>query len=281
MLKVAFQGERGAYSEAAAIEYFGAEIEPIACKSFDDVFDSVSGGACERGIIPIENSLAGSIHRNYDLFQRHNLSIVGEKVFRVRHCLISHPGVALEDIKKIISHPQALAQCEVYIDGLGVERELWYDTAGAVKSLVEEDSRDLAAIASRLAAEVYGMKVLAEGIEDVQSNYTRFLVLSTEDELPSEGTAKTSIVFSLPQGGTTPGSLFRAMGVFALRDINLTKIESRPLQGETFAYVFYLDFEGSEHEKNCARALEHLREFAPNVRVLGSYTRDEDWLRTS
>ena len=169
----------------------------------------------------------------------------------------------------------------MYIDGLGVERELWYDTAGALKSLVEEDSRDLAAIASRLAAEVYGMKVLAEGIEDVQSNYTRFLVLSTEDELPSEGTAKTSIVFSLPQGGTTPGSLFRAMGVFALRDINLTKIESRPLQGETFAYVFYLDFEGSEHEKNCARALENLREFSPNVRVLGSYRRDEGWLGTS
>lgn len=278
MIKVAFQGERGAYSEAAAIAHFGADIQPVPCSSFDDVFDSVAAGECERGIVPIENSLAGSIHRNYDLLQRHTLAIVGEKVFRVRHCLIAHPNTTLTDIRKIISHPQALAQCEGYIDGLGVEREPWYDTAGAVKWLAESGQREHAAIASRRAAEVYGMQILAEGIEDVQANYTRFLVLSKEEEAPTDGAVKTSIVFSLPQGGTTPGSLFRALGAFALRDINLNKIESRPLPGVTFEYVFYLDFDGSRHDQNCARALEHLRELAPNVRVLGSYRSDDSWL---
>ncbi|MFQ5409195.1 MAG: prephenate dehydratase [Anaerolineales bacterium] len=281
MQTVAFQGERGAYSEAAAIEYFDADIEPVPCSSFDSVFDSVTTGACDQGIVPVENSLAGSIHRNYDLLQRHALTIVGEKVFRVRHCLIAHPGVQRAAIRKIISHPQALAQCEGYIDRLRVAREPWYDTAGAVKSLAESGHRDHAAIASRRAAEVYSMQILDEGIEDIQANYTRFLILAREAAAPQAGAEKTSILFSLPQGGTTPGSLFRAMGAFALRDINLTKIESRPLPGETFEYVFYLDFEGSYLDPNCARALEHLRELAPNVRVLGSYTRDDDWQQTA
>ncbi len=274
-MKVAFQGERGAYSEAAAIAYFGAEIEPVACPIFDAVFDAVDCGECERGIVPVENSLAGSIHRNYDLMQRHTLSIVGEHIFRVRHCLIVHPDAALSDIRKIISHPQALAQCEGYIDRLGLEREPWYDTAGAVKSLLETGRHDHAAIASRRAAEVYEMQILASGIEDVAANYTRFLVLAREPQAPMGASAKTSVAFTLPQGGTTPGSLFRAIGVFAMRDINLTKIESRPTPAETFNYIFYLDFEGSQDEPRCARALDHLREMAPDVRVLGSYQADD------
>jgi prephenate dehydratase len=274
-VKVAFQGERGAYSEAAAIAFFGDGIEPVTCPTFDAVFDAVDCGECERGIVPVENSLAGSIRRNYDLLQRHTLSIVGEHIFRVRHCLIAHPGTALTDIRKIISHPQALAQCEGYVDRLGLEREPWYDTAGAVKSLLEEARHDHAAIASRRAAEVYKMQILASGIEDVAANYTRFLALAREPQAPMGASAKTSIAFTLPQGGTTPGSLFRAIGVFAMRDINLTKIESRPTPAETFNYIFYLDFEGSQDEPRCARALDHLREMAPDVRVFGSYQADD------
>jgi len=273
-MKVAFQGERGAYSEAAAIAYFGSEIEPEACPTFDSVFAAVDSGACERGIVPVENSLAGSIHRNYDLLQRHTLSIVGEHIFRVRHCLIAHHNTDLSDIRKIISHPQALAQCEAYIDKLGLEREPWYDTAGAVKSLRDEGHRDQAAIASRRAAEVYEMQILATGIEDVAANYTRFLVLARNPETPTGASIKTSIAFVLPEGGTTPGSLFRAIGVFAMRDINLTKIESRPTPTQMFNYIFYLDFEGSQDESSCARALDHLREMAPDVRVFGSYQTD-------
>ena len=275
-MKVAFQGERGAYSEAAAIAYFGTEIYPEACQTFDAVFKAVDSGDCDRGIVPVENSLAGSIHRNYDLLQRHTLSIVGEYIFRVRHCLIAHPDVALGDIRKIISHPQALAQCEAYIDKLGLEREPWYDTAGAVKSLRDDDRRDHAAIASRRAAEVYDMHILAANIEDVAANYTRFLALAQVPEKPTGASTKTSIAFTLPQGGATPGSLFRAIGVFAMRDINLTKIESRPTPVETFNYIFYLDFEGRHDDPRCTRALDHLREMAPDVRIFGSYRTDEN-----
>ncbi|MFL2650591.1 MAG: prephenate dehydratase [Anaerolineales bacterium] len=273
-MRVAFQGERGAYSEAAAIDYFGESIVPVACRTFDTVFSSVDSGNCAKGMIPVENSLAGSIHRNYDLLQRHQLSIVGEKKFRVRHCLIAQPDVQIKDIRKVISHPQALAQCEKYIDKLGVEREASYDTAGAVKTLSETDMCDHAAIASKLAAKVYGMQILDESIEDAKENYTRFLALAREPEIVTHESTKTSIAFTLSQGGTTPGSLFRAIGVFAMRDINLTKIESRPTPSETFNYIFYLDFEGSIEETRCQRALEHLSEMAPDVRVFGTYKSD-------
>lgn len=271
-LRVAFQGERGAYSEAAALDFFGQEIEPLPCASFDLVFQRVEKGACERGIVPIENSLAGSIHRNYDLLLQHDLSIVGEVNLRIVHCLIVHPGVELGEIRQVYSHPQALAQCEGYLDGLpGVERVPTYDTAGSVKLILEQGIRDGAAIASRQAARVYDMAVLAEGIEDDPENYTRFLVLAKEDIAP-EGPAKTSIVYSVPH---LPGSLFKSLGVFALRDINLTKIESRPLKGKPWEYIFYLDFEGNMAEERCKNALNHLREYATFLRVLGSYSKAE------
>jgi prephenate dehydratase len=267
---VAFQGERGAYSEAAALEYFGQPIEPVACESFDEVFDCVQQGRCERGIIPIENSLAGSIHRNYDLLLRHDLHIVGERIHRVKHCLVAQPGVELNAIKTITSHPQALAQCEHYITRLGIRREPAYDTAGAVKQLKESGRRDQAAIASRHAAEVYNLSVLAEGIEDDPANFTRFLVLAREASVP-DPPAKTSIAFTLKN---TPGALFKALSVFALRDLDLTKIESRPLAGSPWEYLFYLDFAASSAESNARRALDHLGEYATALRILGSYSRD-------
>ncbi|MDO8755313.1 MAG: prephenate dehydratase, partial [Anaerolineales bacterium] len=251
-MRVAFQGEAGAYSEQAVFEYFGS-VETLPCESFDVVFDAVNSGKCEAALIPIENSLAGSIHQNYDLLLRNNLHIVGEYLLRVRHCLIANPDVKKEDIKKAISHPQALGQCAGYLRNNGIKAEQVYDTAGSVKMLTESGARNVAAIASRRAAELYGMQILEEGIEDNSENYTRFLAIQHETKI-SEGESKTSIVFTLKN---VPGALFKALSVFALRDIDLTKIESRPLQGSPWEYLFYIDFIGAEHEDTTKRALDH------------------------
>ncbi len=267
-MKVAFQGERGAYSEQAVFNYFG-DVETQPCEAFDLVFDSVVSGGCDYGLIPIENSLAGSIHQNYDLLLRHDLHIVGEYPLRVQHCLIALPGVKKEEIEKAISHPQALGQCAAYLRNLGIKPESVYDTAGSVKMLKETGARDTAAIASRRAAEIYGMQILEEGIEDNPENYTRFLAIMKHAVRP-EGEAKTSIVFTLKN---QPGSLFKALSVFALRDIDLTKIESRPLQGKPWEYLFYIDFVGALQDEPVRKALDHLNEYALMLRVLGSYPR--------
>ena len=267
-MRVAFQGEAGAYSEQAVFNYFG-QVETQPCESFDAVFDAVVSGGCDSALIPIENSLAGSIHQNYDLLLRHNLHIVGEYFLRVRHCLIANPGVKMEDIKKAISHPQALGQCAGYLRSHGIKVEQVYDTAGSVKMLKESGVPDVAAIASRRAAELYGMQILEEGIEDDAENFTRFLAIQHEAKIP-EGESKTSIVFTLKN---VPGALFKALSVFALRDIDLTKIESRPLQGSPWEYLFYIDFVGATHEDITKRALDHLGEYAVMLRVLGSYPR--------
>jgi len=267
-MKVAFQGEAGAYSEQAVFNYFG-QVETQPCESFDVVFEAVVAHACESALIPIENSLAGSIHQNYDLLLRHNLHIVGEYFLRVQHCLISLPDVKKSDIKKVISHPQALGQCAAYLRALDVKIEPVYDTAGSVKMLKAGGDRSTAAIASRRAAEIYQMQILQEGIEDDPENYTRFLAIQHESVVPT-AVAKTSIVFTLKN---QPGALFKALSVFALRDIDLTKIESRPLQGKPWEYLFYVDFIGAIHEETTKRALDHLGEYAVMLRVLGSYNR--------
>lgn len=268
-MKVAFQGEHGAYSEQSVFDYFGADVETLPCETFDLVFDSVTSGLSDKGLIPIENSLAGSIHQNYDLLLRNQLHIVGEYFLRVRHCLITMPNVKKEDIKKAMSHPQALGQCANYLRNLNIKPEAVYDTAGSVKMLKESGVKDTAAIASKRAAELYGMQILEEGIEDNPENFTRFLAISTEATVPKEE-AKTSIVFTLKN---VPGSLFKAMSVFALRDIDLTKIESRPLQGKPWEYLFYIDFIGSATDEVCKKALENLGEYVFLLRVLGSYPR--------
>lgn len=267
-MKVSFQGEPGAYSEQAVFNYFG-NVETVPCESFDAMFDSVISGKSDAALAPIENSLAGSIHQNYDLLLRHDLHIVGEYFLRVQHCLIAMPEAKMEDIKKAISHPQALGQCAAYLRGKGIKPETVYDTAGSVKMLKASGAMDTAAIASRRAAELYGMQILEEGIEDNQENYTRFLAVQRESVVPT-GEAKTSIVFTLKH---VPGSLFKAMSVFALRDIDLTKIESRPFQGKPWEYLFYIDFVGSADDDASRRALDHLGEYATSLRVLGSYPR--------
>ncbi|PKN89860.1 MAG: bifunctional chorismate mutase/prephenate dehydratase, partial [Chloroflexi bacterium HGW-Chloroflexi-7] len=208
-LNVAFQGEPGAYSEAALIEYFGKKATAHGKARFEDVFEAVETGACALGFIPIENSLAGSIHRNYDLLREHSLHIIGETTLRVRHCLIAAPGASMDKITKVISHPQALDQCRGFLNRWegGVKVEQVYDTAGAVKQLAETRNQTTAAIASRRAAELYGMSILMEGIEDDEANFTRFLVLSTEPVDPGKD-AKTSILVCLKN---LPGSLFKAL----------------------------------------------------------------------
>jgi prephenate dehydratase len=264
-MKIAFQGEPGAYSEAAALAYFGTQIETLPCESFLGVFSAVQDMQCDVGIIPIENSLAGSIHQNYDLLLRHQLHIVGEHFLRVRHCLIGLPGVSKEEIRKVISHPQGLAQCDGFIRSLGAQTEVGYDTAGSVKIMKERGDPTLAAIASRRAAEFYGMNILAEGVEDDPANFTRFLVIDRTPVFPGDD-CKTSLVFTLKNA---PGALFKALSVFALRDIDLTKIESRPLVGKVWEYQFYIDCAGSPAERRVARALEHLGESALTLRILG------------
>lgn len=269
-MKVAYQGEQGAYSEAALYGYFGDGVQAIPCENFELVFDMVDAGNCDAGMIPIDNSVAGSIHRNYDLLLEHTLFITAEYTLRVRHCMIAIPGTSLKEIKKVISHPQALAQCRHFLNTHPeIKIEAVYDTAGSIKMVKERQDRSTAGIASARAAEVYGMSILASGIEDNQENYTRFLVIAKDPVKPS-GEAKTSIVFSFEDH---PGSLFKALSVFALRDINLTKIESRPLVGRLWEYYFYIDLVGCVEDQKVGKALDHLGEFATMLRILGSYPR--------
>ena len=270
---VAFQGEVGAYSELAVLEYFGQDISAIPCHTFEEVFVAVSQEDNRRGLIPIENSLAGSIHHNYDLMLHYSLHIVGEHYLRVSHCLLALPGVKLEDIRYVRSHPQALSQCEANLKRLGVELVAEADTAGSARMVRERNEPHTAALASRRAAQVNNLQILAENMEDNPANFTRFLILASQPHQvsdPQSGDYKTSVVFSLKNH---PGSLFKALSVFALRDIDLTKIESRPIQGKPWEYLFYIDFAGHVNQTTCGRALEHLQELAPFIRILGSYPR--------
>ena len=271
MTKVAFQGERGAFSEEAAVVALGPGIEPIPCRSFPEVFSAVAEGRATYGVIPIENSLTGSIHTNYDLLLAHDLHIVGETEIPIRHCLLALPGVRLAGIRRVLSHPQALAQCERTLRALLPRAELVpvYDTAGSALILRREGLRDAAAIAGRRAAEIYGMEVLVEDLADSPENYTRFLVLGREPVVPG-GPAKTSVVFAAEN---VPGALYRCLEPFATRGIDLTKIESRPVRERRWEYLFYVDFAGSAHEDRCREALEELRGRTTFLRVLGSYPR--------
>lgn len=264
---LAFQGEPGAYSEAAALKYFpGTAVLP--CPSFEEVFAAVAEGRATHGVLPMENSIGGTIHRNYDLLVDHDLTIVGEVELRVDHCLLAMPGTPLGDVKVVYSHPQALAQCENALAEMrGVEVVAVYDTAGAAKMVREGGRKDAAAVASRRAAEVFGLVVLRESIQDFADNITRFCVVAKEaPEIPDAN--KTSIVFALH---SKPGALFKALAGFALRDINLTKLESRPLRGKPWQYAFYVDVEVSRDHPGCQRALADLAEFSHWVRTLGSY----------
>lgn len=266
-MRIAYQGEPGAFSEAASRQ-LTSDGTLLPCKSFEDVFAAVNGGSVDYGVLPIENSIGGSIHRNFDLLLEHPLPIVGELEVPVVHHLLALPGRTLAQVKKVYSHPQALAQCDRFLRTLeGVEIVATYDTAGSAKMIADERLEDAAAIASARAAEVFGLATLKSAIQDYENNTTRFLVVGRQP-LSAARADKTSIVFTL---ANEPGALFKALAVFALRDINLTKLESRPFPSRKWEYLFYVDLAMAKDDEPCRRALAHLEEFAPMVRVLGSY----------
>lgn len=265
--KVAFQGERGAYSESAVYKYFGSHVQTVPRKRFSDVFRSVETGETDFGVVPVENSIEGSVNLVYDLFLEYNVKVCGEIILKIAHCLIANPETDLSSIKIIYSHPQALAQCRNFLEHLGCELISTYDTAGSVKMIKEKRIVDAAAIAGEQAAEIYKMGILAKNIADNPNNYTRFFVLSKIDAPPS-GNDKTSIIFSTRH---VPGALYKALGEFAVRGINLTKIESRPTKQRPWEYNFYLDFEGHRSETRCAKALKELETKSVFVKILGSY----------
>jgi prephenate dehydratase len=266
-MTIAYQGEPGAFSEAAA-RRSAPEAPLTPCRSFDEVFDAVQAGRAAYGVLPIENSIGGSIHRNYDLLLERNLPIVGEVELPVVHHLLALPGATLDGLRRVYSHPQGLAQCERFLRTLtDVEIIATYDTAGSAKMVADAGLIDAGAIASARAGEVFGLKSLAASVQDFDDNITRFLVVGAAP-LPHRAPDKTSIVFSLPN---EPGSLFKALSVFALRGISLTKLESRPIQGRPWEYLFYVDLAAARDEVHCTRALAHLGEFAPLLRTLGTY----------
>ena len=263
-MKMAYQGEPGAFSEAAG-RRVAPETELLPCKTFEDVFAAVQGGQAQHGILPIENSIGGSIHRNYDLLVTHELPIQAEIELPVVHQLLALPGTTIERLRRVYSHPQALAQCERYLKGLGVTVEAVYDTAGGAKLVSEQKLKNAAALASQRAAQVFGLEVLQEAVQDFEYNITRFAIIGG---VPPADANKTTIVFALP---STPGALFKALSVFALRDINLTKLESRPMRGRPWEYLFYVEVDARRDDLGCARALTHLAEFAKWTRILGTY----------
>jgi prephenate dehydratase len=268
-VRLAFQGEPGAYSEAAALQYGGPDAETLPCKTFDDVFEAVVSKRATHGVVPLENSIGGTIHRNYDLLLEHDLPITGEVELDVVHCLQALPGTRLSDVTVVYSHPQALAQCERYLKNLGVSVEAVYDTAGGAKLVAEQKLAGAAALASRRAAHVFGLDVLQEAVQDYEFNITRFAIIGGPPPVEAN---KTTIVFSLP---STPGALFKALSVFALRDINLTKLESRPMRGRPWEYLFYVEVDARRDDITCGRALTHLAEFAKWTKVLGTYNRSK------
>ena len=266
-LKVAIQGEEGSFSHQAALGLLGNDVKIVPRQSFETLFEAAASGAADRAVVPIENSLHGSIHENYDRLKNRPLHIVGETQLRIRHCLLARPGSSLASIRRVASHPVALAQCRTFFaERPQIEAVAAYDTAGSVRDLLRDGMATQAAIASRLAAELYGAQVLMEGIEDDPQNFTRFLLLSRE-EPPVIGAGKTSLVFSMPN---VPGALHKALGAFASRGVDLSKIESRPLRGRPWEYSFYLDAVG-DPAGGLGQAVDELRGMAAELRVLGTY----------
>jgi len=267
MVKVAFQGERGAFSEDAAAKLFGADIDYLPCARLKEVFELVSQDKVEFGVVPVENSQAGSINETYDLLLAYPPNIFAEVILRVSHCLMALHGEKLEDITTIYSHPQAIAQCAEFLSNLNVEIMSGYDTAGSAKMIKEKGLINCAAIASKRAADIYGLEILAPEIETSVNNYTKFAAISKQKAKPAQKN-KTSLVFATEH---KPGSLYRILGILATRNINLTKLESRPSRREPWEYVFYADFEGHLDSKVYQEAVNELQREAAFVKILGSY----------
>jgi prephenate dehydratase len=273
--RAAFQGEPGAFSHEACMRLLGPTVEVLPRMRFDEAFAALRDGEVDASVIPIENTLHGSVHENYDHLLNFDFRIEAETSVRIVHNLIALPGVSFRSLKQVYSHPVALNQCLRFLAANPqMERQTFYDTAGSVKMLVEENRRDAAAIASAVSAQIYGARILRRSIEDDRQNFTRFFLLRRRDQKPlvldeaEKKNWKTSLVFTTRN---QPGSLFRALSAFALRDLSLVKIESRPLRGKPWEYLFYLDFLGSLEEERVKKAIGHLQELADMMRVLGCY----------
>ncbi len=278
--RIAFQGERGAFSEVAVRQILGSLPEVVPMQRFEDLFRSLKAGEISGAVVPIENTLAGSVHENYDHLQHFELPIVAETSVRIVHNLIAPAGTSFARVRSVYSHPVALNQClRFFAAHPAMERVSYYDTAGSVKMIMEQRPEGAAAIASSVAADIYGARILRRSIEDDRENFTRFFLLRTPQYLrrhPLRANAakhwKTSLVFTTRN---IPGALFRSLSAFALRDLNLTKIESRPLRGKPWEYLFYLDFLGREDDINARNALNHLRELADLLQILGCYPKGQ------
>jgi prephenate dehydratase len=270
--RTGIQGELGAFSQEAVRQLLGSHAEVAPFPTFEGVFRALRVGRIDAAVIPMENTLAGSVHENYDHLLHFDVRIAGETNVRIVHNLIAPPGVRFKDIRKVYSHPVALNQClKFFARHRKLERVPFYDTAGSVKMVMEQRAPDAAAIASSVAAGIYGGTILKRSIEDDRRNFTRFFLLYPSKKLPAPRPGKewkTSLVFTTRN---IPGALFRVLAAFALRDLNLTKIESRPLHGKPWEYLFYVDFLGRENEPRVQNALRHLAEIADFLRVLGSY----------
>jgi prephenate dehydratase len=267
MTSVAFQGIAGAYSEQAIRQFFGPEVESVPCRTLADIFFAVERLDADYAMLPVENSVAGSVNQSFELLVEHDLRIHAEVILRVRHRLLGLPGAELSELKRVRSHPQALAQCQRYLGRHGLEPEPAFDTAGSARDLAVNPEPDTGVIASALAAELYELEVLDHDIEDFPFNYTRFFVLSRE-AAPRAQRSKTSIVFTTPH---QPGALYECIGELSRRHINLTKIESRPRLNRPWQYIFYLDFEGHAQDPECEAALIGLLRQSSFVKLLGSY----------
>ena len=267
MTTVAFQGINGAYSQEAIRQYFGSEAESLPCNTFQEIFAAVENQSADFAMLPIENAVAGSVNQAYELLVEHDLTIYAEVVLRVRHMLMSLPGTKMKDVQRVRSHPQALAQCQRYLERHELATEPAFDTAGSASLLAANPEPGVAVIASALAAQLYGLEILDEQIEDYPFNFTRFFLLSYQKPARAQKN-KTSIVFATSH---TPGVLYDCLGEFAKRSINLSKIESRPRLNKPWQYLFYLDFEGHAQDPKCEDALMGVLRRASFLKLLGSY----------
>jgi prephenate dehydratase len=271
-LRMAFRGTRGAYAEEAAERFFEGDIEVIPFRSREEVCEALEGGEVERAVVPIENTLGGLLHRTFDFLLQREAWISGEVIIGIVRNLIVNPGVEFKDIKRVYSHPQGLAQCRRFLSqNPNIEKVSVYESAAGVKLISELGLRDAAAIASRQAAHYYRSVVIKEGIQDIESNYSRYLILSKTKDIADDAN-QTSIVFSTKD---VPGMLFRSLGVFALRDINIGRVTSWPVNRKKREYFLYLDIEENLKQDRMTKAIAELELFSNYVKILGCYRRSE------
>ena len=267
MPKVAYQGIPGANSEIAIRQHFGPDVECLPCQDFNNLFDALQTNRVDYSLLPVENALAGSVSGAYELLLDNDVRIQAEVILHVHHALLAMPGSTKESIKLVRSHPQALMQCSRYLKRHGYDPVGWYDTAGSAYDLANEPQVEVGVIATALAAELYGLEILEKEVEDEQFNFTRFLLMGHGDPEPSDYN-KTSIVFATRN---QPAALYHCLGEFAKRDLNLTKLESRPRRNRPWEPLFYLDFEGHWQDEKCQQVLTQLLQLTSFVKMLGSY----------